>query len=67
MERFSRFVLAHRRVIGALWIVLLLAGGYTSSILSKHLDQSFEIPGTPSARATNAVTTSLRRVLPSRR
>jgi putative drug exporter of the RND superfamily len=55
VERFSRFVLAHRRLIGVLWILLFLAGGYTSSILSKHLDQSFEIPGTPSARATNAV------------
>src|SRR5258708_6927171 len=55
MERFSRFVLAHRRAIGTLWLVLLLTGGYASSILTSHLDQSFQIPGTPSAKATAAV------------
>jgi RND superfamily putative drug exporter len=55
MERFSRFVLAHRRAIGTLWLILLLTGGYASSVLTKHLDQSFLIPDTPSSKATVAV------------
>ncbi|NUR62767.1 MAG: MMPL family transporter [Catenulispora sp.] len=55
MERFSRFVLTHRRVIGAAWLLLFLAGGWASSVLSKHLNQSFVIDGTSSSRATAAV------------
>ncbi|NUP52781.1 MAG: MMPL family transporter [Catenulispora sp.] len=55
MERFSRFVLGHRRVIGAVWLLLFLAGGWASSVLSKHLNQSFVIDGTPSSRASAAV------------
>ncbi|WP_194908354.1 MMPL family transporter [Catenulispora rubra] len=55
MERFSRFVLAHRRAIAALWLVLFLAGGWSSSILSKHLNQSFTIAGTPSVAASDAL------------
>ena len=55
MERFSRFVLAKRRAIAALWLVLLLAGGWSSSILSKHLNQSFTIAGTPSVAASDAL------------
>ncbi|MEY9933310.1 RND superfamily putative drug exporter [Catenulispora sp. GP43] len=55
MERFSRFVLARRRGIAALWLVLLLGGGWASSILSKHLNQSFTIAGTPSAAASDAL------------
>ncbi|ACU76130.1 MmpL domain-containing protein [Catenulispora acidiphila DSM 44928] len=55
MERFSRFVLAKRRAIAALWVVLLLGGGWASSVLSKHLNQSFTIAGTPSAAASDAL------------
>jgi RND superfamily putative drug exporter len=55
MEGFSRFVLAHRRAIGTMWLVLLLSGGWAASVLTKHLDQSFLIPGTPSSKATAAV------------
>ncbi|GAA1977937.1 MMPL family transporter [Catenulispora subtropica] len=56
MERFSRFVLTHRRVISVLWVVLFVVGGWASSILAKHLNQSFTIDGTPSIRASQAVT-----------
>ena len=55
MERFSRFVLAKRRGIAALWLVLLLGGGWASSVLSNHLNQSFTIAGTPSAAASDAL------------
>ena len=55
MERFSEFVLAKRRAIAALWLVLLLGGGWASSILANHLNQSFAIAGTPSIAATDAL------------
>jgi len=55
MERFSRFVLAHRRAIAALWLVLFLGGVGASSVLSKHLNQSFTIAGTPSVAASDAL------------
>lgn len=55
MERFSRFVLAKRRAIAVLWLVLFLGGGWASSILSKHLNQSFAIAGTPSIAASDAL------------
>jgi putative drug exporter of the RND superfamily len=56
MERFSRFVLARRRTIAALWLVLFLAGGYASSVLTNRLNQSFAIPGTPSFQAAQTLT-----------
>ncbi|WP_194897558.1 MMPL family transporter [Catenulispora pinisilvae] len=55
MERFSRFVLANRRAIAAFWLVLFLTGGWASSVLSKHLNQSFTIAGTPTVAATDAM------------
>ena len=55
MERFSRFVLANRRAIAAFWLVLFLTGGWASSVLSKHLNQSFTIDGTPTVAATDAM------------
>jgi RND superfamily putative drug exporter len=48
-------VRAKRRGIAAFWIALLLVGGWASSILSKHLNQSFTIAGTPSVAASNAL------------
>ena len=55
MDALASVVLKHRRIVGLIWIVLLLAGGGASAKLSSHLSQSFDIPGTPSAEAANAI------------
>jgi len=55
MQRFTRTVLAHRRLIVLIWLAALLAGGAAASALNTRLSQSFEIPGTPSAKADAAV------------
>jgi len=49
------FVLRHRRLVGLVWLIALLAGGYASATITKHLSQSFAIPGTPSAAADGAI------------
>jgi RND superfamily putative drug exporter len=49
------FVLRHRRLVGLFWLIALLAGGYASATIAKHLSQSFDIPGTPSSVASNAI------------
>ncbi|HEV2244335.1 MAG TPA: hypothetical protein VGR98_25055, partial [Streptosporangiaceae bacterium] len=55
MDALTTFVLRHRRLVAACWLVALAAGGFASAILSKHLSQSFEIPGTPSDAADRAI------------
>src|SRR5919204_2948681 len=51
MERWTRFVLRFRWPVLALWLVVLLAGGYSSSKLSALLSNTFTVPGTDSERA----------------
>ena len=55
MDTLTSFVLRHRRLVAVCWLVLLVAGGFASANLSKHLSQSFEIPGTPSDVAADAI------------
>ncbi|HEY2316649.1 MAG TPA: MMPL family transporter [Streptosporangiaceae bacterium] len=55
MGRLTDFVLRHRRLIGLIWLLALLVGGYASSVLSSHLSMSFEIPGTGSDVADSAI------------
>lgn len=55
MDTLTSAVLRHRRIVGLIWIILLVAGGGASAMLTKHLSQSFEIPGTPSQAAANAI------------
>jgi putative drug exporter of the RND superfamily len=55
VDALTTFVLRHRRLVAACWLVALAAGGFASAILSKHLSQSFEIPGTPSDAADRAI------------
>ena len=55
MSRLTEFVLRRRRLVGLIWLLALLAGGYASSVLSSHLSQSFEIPGTRSDIADAAI------------
>ena len=51
----TALVLRHRRLTALFWLILLLAGGYASATINGHLSQSFQIPGTASARANVAI------------
>jgi RND superfamily putative drug exporter len=55
MGTFTEFVVRRRRLVGVLWLVAWLLGGFASSILSSHLSQSFSIPGTSSDIADTAI------------
>jgi RND superfamily putative drug exporter len=55
MGRLTEFVLRRRRLIGLVWLIAVLIGGYASSVLSSHLSMSFEIPGTGSDIADSAI------------
>ena len=55
MGRFTDLVVRRRRLVGVVWLLALMLGGFASSVLSSHLSQSFEIPGTPSYVADAAV------------
>ena len=45
MERLTRWVLAHRRLVGRVWIVITLVGIATSGAATKAMDQKFTVPG----------------------
>lgn len=47
IARLARFVLAHRRVVIAGWLVLLIAGAVGASHVSKRLQLDFSLPGQP--------------------
>src|SRR5512132_1654665 len=51
MERWTRWMLRFRWVIVAAWLVVLVAGGWSSSKLSALLSNTFTMPGTDSERA----------------
>ena len=55
MGRLTEFVMRRRRLVGLIWLVAWLAGGYASSILNSHLSMSFEISGTRSDIAVTAI------------
>ena len=51
MERWTRRIIRHRWPVLAVWLVVLLAGGYSSSKLPALLSNTFTMPGTDSERA----------------
>src|SRR5918911_2473331 len=51
IERWTRAVLRFRWPILAVWLVVLLVGGWSSSRLSALLSNTFSVPGTDSERA----------------
>lgn len=55
MNALTSAVLRHRRLVGMLWLILILLGGAASAQLTSRLSQSFNIPGTPSAAAARAI------------
>jgi uncharacterized membrane protein YdfJ with MMPL/SSD domain len=51
MQRWTRLMIRYRWPVLAVWLVVLLAGGYSSSKLSDLLSNTFTMPGTDSERA----------------
>jgi RND superfamily putative drug exporter len=51
MERWTRWVIRHRWVVVAAWLVVLVAGGWSSTRLAALLSNTFTMPGTDSERA----------------
>jgi uncharacterized membrane protein YdfJ with MMPL/SSD domain len=51
LERWTRLMVRNRWLVVAIWLVVLLAGGYSSGKLSDLLSNTFTMPGTDSERA----------------
>jgi RND superfamily putative drug exporter len=47
IARLARVVLAHRRIVIVLWLVVFLAGAVGASHVSKRLSVDFSLPGQP--------------------
>jgi RND superfamily putative drug exporter len=52
MRTLTNFVLAHKRAVGAIWIVLTIAGMFGASRVTDQLDDQFSMPSSE-AFATN--------------
>ena len=59
MERLTRLVLRHRRVVLAAWLVVFLVGGLASARLADLLTNRFTLPGTGTRRAEPRTAKSL--------
>ena len=56
LARLAAAVSRRRRVVFAVWVVLLVAGGWFSLHQSDHLSGGgWEVPGSPSVRVTDAI------------
>jgi RND superfamily putative drug exporter len=51
VQRFAEFVLRHRRMVAAVWLVLLVGGGAAAGRLSDRLTFDFSLPGQPGYEA----------------
>ena len=51
LDRWTHWVLHHRKTILAVWIALFLVGGWAASGLSSLLTNRFTLPGTDAGRA----------------
>ncbi len=55
MERWTRFVLRHRRVVLLAWLAAFLLGGFASLRISSLLSNNFSVPGTQSAQTRSVL------------
>ena len=55
LARWTLFVLRHRRFVAAGWVAAVVLGVAAAVAVPRHLVNSFDIPGTDSARATAAL------------
>src|SRR3954453_1024319 len=53
MIRWTGFVIAHRKRIVAVWVVLFLLGGYAAANVGDLLSNRFSVPGAESERGLN--------------
>ena len=53
IPRLARWVLANRRIVVLVWLLLLPAGIYGASHVSKRLSLDFSLPGQPGYEAAN--------------
>lgn len=55
MEKLSRFVLGHRRLVGALTLVLMLAGGGALALVLPNASERNDYPGLPAYEANRQI------------
>jgi RND superfamily putative drug exporter len=55
MAGWSRWVLTHRRIVIAFWLIALIAGGAASTRVGSKLTQEFSLPGEPGHQANTAI------------
>ena len=60
MERLTRLMIRYRWAVVAVWLVVLLGGGYASTKLSGLLANTFTVPGTDSERVRTVLVARLR-------
>jgi RND superfamily putative drug exporter len=56
IARLARFVLAHRRLVVLVWVLLLPAGIYGAAHISKRLSTDFSLPGQPGYETAQKIT-----------
>jgi hypothetical protein len=56
IARLARSVLAHRRLVVLLWVLLLPAGIYGAAHVSKRLSSGFSLPGQPGYETAQKIT-----------
>jgi putative drug exporter of the RND superfamily len=55
VDRLTRWVLAHRRLVAAAWIVVTAGGMWAAATISGSLSQSFTAPGRPAFEANQEI------------
>jgi uncharacterized membrane protein YdfJ with MMPL/SSD domain len=58
MERLTRLMIRYRWAVVAVWLVVLLGGGYASTKLSGLLANTFTVPGTDSERVRTVLSSN---------
>ena len=60
ITRLSRWVLAHRRLVIAVWLVVFIAGAAGAGSVSKRLSLNFSLPGQPGYETAKQIAPPLR-------
>jgi putative drug exporter of the RND superfamily len=58
MRRLSKFTLAHRRLIGAVTLILALAGGGALALMLPNVSEAYDAPGLPAYEANHRITST---------